>query len=174
MTAVVIPHGASSCGRCFSCFGNAVVSLRKRRMPRHHHLKADTRFVFCKKKGIETWMCVSHTTSTCIVQELRDKDTLTVVHLHEPSRAQSDSFQNADFLAWPNSSSGFTEHWSVHCSFTMQLLTTTVNATCLASCAHKADLSILGVRAPNAVILFDNQHPSGNRSWKVRLRRDDV
>jgi hypothetical protein len=83
-------------------------------------------------------------------------------------------FRTQIFLAWPNSSSGFREHWSVYCSFTMQLLTTTVNATCLASCAHKADLSILGVRAPNAVILFDNQHPSGNRSWKVRLRRDDV
>ena len=67
-------------------------------MPRHHHLKAGPRFVFCKREGIETWVCVSHTTSTCIVQELRDKDTLAVVHLREPSRAQSDSFQNADFL----------------------------------------------------------------------------
>jgi hypothetical protein len=42
------------------------------------------------------------------------------------------------------------------------------------SCVHKADLSTLGVRAPDPVVLFDNQHPSGNRSWKVRLRRDDV
>ena len=111
-------------------------------MPRHHHLKAGTRFVFCKKEGIETWMCVSHTTSTCIVQELRDKDTLAVVHLREPSRAQSDSFQNADFLGVAGFLISPTEHCSVHCSFTMQLLTTTVNATYLASCAHKADLSI--------------------------------
>lgn len=43
----------------------------------------------------------------------------------------------------PNSWSEFTKHWSVHCSFTMQLLTTTVNATCLASCVLYIELTLL-------------------------------
>jgi hypothetical protein len=66
------------------------------------------------------------------------------------------------------------EHWSLQQLLHDAAMTTTVNAICLDSCVHKTDLSIFGAGVPNAVILFDNQHLSGNRSWRVRLRRGDV
>jgi hypothetical protein len=69
-----------------------MVLLRRRRISRHRHPKAILKLILALRSvenGIEAWTCVSHTASARIVQELRDKPTLTVVHLHEPSRGES-------------------------------------------------------------------------------------